>query len=798
MSTPWFVANPRLLRQECDELARDYPEMKLDTTALVAGRVVFEGTIEIGIGAKMEAFVVSLEYPPGFPYVRPDVIPLVGPTTNNGTKSPRFFSARHQMANGSICLFEQDPASDPHAHVSGVSALRRARIWIPHALRGTLPPELDTLESELEGHYQRLGDVFIGPMMFQHLGRSGELILDFFKAPLRDDQYPLHMVTHIESGGVWSDDRVTLKRLGTDRSEDYWNSAPTAPARLGPPRVKWFSLEREPPPIRTSDELAKLLFPEDADPVGRFKREVAANLANRIALDVPVRFPARRAGDFAWLFFRFRLRERSLPLQRVPGIREPGLVLDFAGGTALDDAPPGILRIQDLRPAALTVRNSNRVPVKASTLKAALAGAGALGSSVADLLSKAGVGQLRIVDPALLDSHNAVRHLAGVTAAGMPKAGVVAAIVSAHNPHCEVSFEFTKGVLELSADDPFWRQDFIVSTIADDLVELALNRLAVERGMTVYYLRALRSGTVGRLVRVRPHVDACFECLGHYHAAGDSRAVVIPPQRDEIITRECGQPVLAASAADLGVVAGLGVRRILCDSTACGDNNQWAWTSEGIPEHPHLRDAFSSATVTLPPHPRCAVCAIGAPRRVRIAEELKSTMLSLARRHAPNETGGILVGRHTDDTVTVLAVSDAGRNAVSEPTRFERDGAHCQAFLERTVAELGPGVDYVGEWHSHPDGSPAPSSRDTQSFIEIAADPNYLTTAPVLLIVAPATSGQSVNWSASVFPVDGLARAITLGSDQLAPPIGADVDGVVPRQTDSIGDAVADPSAATR
>src|SRR5262249_30797966 len=159
-------------------------------------------------------------------------------THGDAARSPRFFSARHQMANGSICLFEQDPASNPRTHVTGVSALRRARIWIPHALRQSLPRELDTLDSELEAHYQRVGDVFIGPMMFQDLGGSGELLLDSFKAPLRDEQYPFHMVTHIECGGVWWDERATLRRLGVEGTDKYWDSAPARTP--GPPRVKWF------------------------------------------------------------------------------------------------------------------------------------------------------------------------------------------------------------------------------------------------------------------------------------------------------------------------------------------------------------------------------------------------------------------------------------------------------------------------------------------------------------------------------------------------------------------------------
>ena len=74
-------------------------------------------------------------------------------------------------------------------------------------------------------------------------------------------------------------------------------------------------------------------------------------------------------------------------------------------------------------------------------------------------------------------------------------------MVSAHNPYCDVSFDFTKGVLDLPEDDPLWGQDFVVSTIADDLTELALNRLAVGSGRS-------RSITCALCVRA-PSAGSC-------------------------------------------------------------------------------------------------------------------------------------------------------------------------------------------------------------------------------------------------------------------------------------------------
>jgi integrative and conjugative element protein (TIGR02256 family) len=182
------------------------------------------------------------------------------------------------------------------------------------------------------------------------------------------------------------------------------------------------------------------------------------------------------------------------------------------------------------------------------------------------------------------------------------------------------------------------------------------------------------------------------------------------------------------------------------------------------------------------------VCGVGSPESLLLSDELRAEMTRQARNHAPNETGGILVGRRTGSVIEVLAVSDAGLKAISKPMRFERDGEYCQAYLERVAHELGPGVDYVGEWHSHPGSSAAPSSRDTMSFEEIAEDPDYLTRVPLLVIVAPSRDSDRVDWSFTLFPAGGLARTVELNGVESEEP---------GRHSESIATDVAVPSAAT-
>lgn len=753
MIAPWFVRQPKLLRAECDGLARDFPELARDEHAFAQGRLVFVGHIIVGLGARNESVRLLLAYPDGFPYVRPEIIPLDS-SSSAPNYIPRFFSARHQMGTGSICLFEREPSDDPRAYVTGVAALRRARTWLPHAIRGVLPEELDNQESDLEAHYKRAGDVLLGPLMHGDLASSGELVVVDYRPGSRGERYPLFVVTHVESGGIWRSEEASLRRVGLERATEFWQATPPPDAR----RVRWYALDKEPPPVRTSSELAALIFPGEKGPLAKLKATLSSELHTLNAVDVPVRVPARNGEAHQWLFFRFPLREASQPKQRVNGIAQAGVVLDFTKPDALDESVPHVLRAHDLRHRSLQVRNARRVPVETNTLNLGLAGAGSLGSTCADLLTKAGIASLKIVDPELLNSHNTVRHLGGLGGVGIPKAHVVAVEVGDHNPHCDVSSEHAS-VLSLSPADPFWRSSAILSTIADDVVELAFNRDAVARPVTVYYLRALRSGTVGRLLRVRPGVDACLECIAHYHADGDERAIAIPPQDDEVIARECGQPVLASSAADLAIVGGLGVRELLRDLAAPGDTNQWVWTSEGVPSVEVLRRPFSSAAVSLRAHPRCGICMVDLPRRVRVPASVRNFMVEEARRKAPNETGGILVGRRVGEVIEVMFASDAGPNAISHASSFERDGPYCQTFLER-VAEGNPGVDYVGEWHSHPGSSATPSARDTLSFQQIAGDPNYLTSTPLLVIVAPSSNDGAVEWSHTVFPIDGLARAV--------------------------------------
>jgi integrative and conjugative element protein (TIGR02256 family) len=98
------------------------------------------------------------------------------------------------------------------------------------------------------------------------------------------------------------------------------------------------------------------------------------------------------------------------------------------------------------------------------------------------------------------------------------------------------------------------------------------------------------------------------------------------------------------------------------------------------------------------------------------------------------ETGGILLGHHTRDTVTIRHAGTPGPAAVRTSTYFLRDLAHAQALADQAFTT--DASVWVGEWHTHPTGPPAPSTRDTTTYRRLLDDPELGFHSIVALIFA--------------------------------------------------------------
>ncbi|MGH2833130.1 MAG: Mov34/MPN/PAD-1 family protein, partial [Solirubrobacteraceae bacterium] len=117
-----------------------------------------------------------------------------------------------------------------------------------------------------------------------------------------------------------------------------------------------------------------------------------------------------------------------------------------------------------------------------------------------------------------------------------------------------------------------------------------------------------------------------------------------------------------------------------------------------------------------------------------ISDALAADVRAEAQRHAPNETGGVLLG-YRDASSHVIRVSElvaAGTRARREPHRFEPDGAWQRKRIAERYASSRRTLAYLGDWHSHPLGG-QPSSLDRSTARRIAQAPAARCPHPIML-----------------------------------------------------------------
>lgn len=112
-------------------------------------------------------------------------------------------------------------------------------------------------------------------------------------------------------------------------------------------------------------------------------------------------------------------------------------------------------------------------------------------------------------------------------------------------------------------------------------------------------------------------------------------------------------------------------------------------------------------------------------------------------RRFPRETGGILVGRWTSASAALLThVIGPGPKARHGFRRFTPD-TEWQTTELASVWSSAPGLEYLGDWHTHPMGSATPSGRDRSVADAIAGYPPARNAQPIMLILSLGVTGRS-------------------------------------------------------
>jgi integrative and conjugative element protein (TIGR02256 family) len=118
---------------------------------------------------------------------------------------------------------------------------------------------------------------------------------------------------------------------------------------------------------------------------------------------------------------------------------------------------------------------------------------------------------------------------------------------------------------------------------------------------------------------------------------------------------------------------------------------------------------------------------------IHISKSVLRAIEEETKHHYPNEFGGVFIGykSNKDFVITNILIPDEYKNG---RTIFVRHpGTLNQRLCEIHKITNGK-TQYLGEWHSHPDGPTNPSSIDINAMKDIAKDKNIKIDKPLLMI----------------------------------------------------------------
>lgn len=255
-------------------------------------------------------------------------------------------------------------------------------------------------------------------------------------------------------------------------------------------------------------------------------------------------------------------RAQAIEKARMSGLQRVLLTYTRGGVPAvlalqMAPGPDGGVRLQAMRsaPDDLATRLA-RAGAAAPTLgdrKVAIFGVGAVGSVVADLLHRSGVGHLHLVDADRVLPGNTTRHLVGEPAIGLPKTRAVASHLAAARPRQGQVITQVSQLVDISVAADFLETYDVVVDATADSTATAMLTVAAEAGAGLLLSVAVLAD--GYAVRV----DRTPSPEGQPPLA----APRLPAVKDAVYEAGCGSPLSTTPPAAVWEAAAMAARHTI-------------------------------------------------------------------------------------------------------------------------------------------------------------------------------------------------------------------------------------------
>lgn len=400
--------------------------------------------------------------------------------------------------------------------------------------------------------------------------------------------------------------------------------------------------------------------------------------------------------------------------QGTPGLMVPCDVAKQGGNTTLIALNPRAAFTRSLAASVNGLEHPTRVSITA-------VGVGALGSQVVCNLVRAGFGEWTLIDNDVLLPHNLGRHSLYGFATGFPKAtalaevltgtiegeqvaqGIVADVLRPRESAEQVRLALSNAeiILDMSASVSVARHLSHDPQVNGRRVSLFLNPsgtaltlLAEDRARRVP-LDALEM-QLYRALLTNPDLSGLLDAGGRLRIGQSCRDVSAQIPQD-----------LVALHAAIG-------SRAFRDALKSDGPQITTWRVE--------EQGYSVSSTSVDPVKLCK--EVVGDWMVHTDSLLRERLSHLRQEKLPKETGGVLIGAYDMHRKSIYIVYAVPSPADSEecPTAYVRGTGGLKRSVEKMSTATADMLHYVGEWHSHPDGSRLAPSRDDRKVLHWLGD----------------------------------------------------------------------------
>lgn len=341
--------------------------------------------------------------------------------------------------------------------------------------------------------------------------------------------------------------------------------------------------------------------------------------------------------------------------------------------------------------------------------RAALVGAGSLGSAMLNLWIRAGWGQWSVIDKDHVKPHNLVRHMAFSQHVGELKCDVVselcgaategaASVTAVRGDACDAGVPAIKEALNSGSL-------VVDASAALEYPRQASFQDALPRHVTVFVTPAGNGAVLMFEDRARSMRLRTLEA--QYY-----RAVIQQAWGERHLEGNLGTYWSGASCRDISVA--MPYSRIAVHASTLAEQVMFRAQSDEACIRVWERDPETGGVSVHDVEPATEWRLDFGDLTVFYDDGLAAHLKALRLAALPNETGGVLLGYHDFNVGAIVLVDalPAPSDSHASPGSFERGTSGLVSAVQDASARTAGIVGYVGEWHSHPRGHSAKPSRD--------------------------------------------------------------------------------------